>query len=803
MKRPGGEIGVALFVSYFISVKKISHSMGTAYMCAFLKEKGVPSESFPMYSNDLISILEDLKKRNVRVIGISAFDDVFSHVRDIAREARRLMPDVLIVAGGPTATFADSDVLNNIPEIDVIVRGEGEEAIYELYRYALGQVSLEDIKGLSFREGDRIVRTPERALIGTGEPRGAELDILPSPYVQGVLTGLENYPGLMTSRGCIYPCTFCSGPAMFKGKVRYHSVGRIIHELKIINENIGKRYKTPKIEFWDDNFCLDRERTRRLCEAIIKEGLKFIIDTNIRADLLDRDILSLMRDAGVLKMKFGLESAVPRILRNLRKVNGKSQDLREEKKYLESIRKAVGICKELGIRASVSIITGLPGETLEDGLASLKMVEELGLEDYAHNFLKVFVGTQIYDDYKKFDMNVWKNDKVLPMKYKPSYNVTDIPILPHATPADSNISFLRSFENAVFEWWDPARPVPEVFTPHLVIEEHRHIDKKLQDWMTENLNIYCRVALKFDRIRPRKNEIKIIKEVLSEGIFNRAGRMFEDEMQDWIDKILSPFSVLTGDDETNLTTEEMRSIQRIIYRGVLSWPAIVLERSLIQQSSGVKHYRLKTGLMEKFPLYLPPEYFIYPFKSAHKIKRSSSTGQIIALDVSTREDVKCFLKEFEKPGTDAGGSLISKMLENDILLTSSCRFCGKLCPGRSLHKFNIHRNGEIVTCENGDIIGIVGDPIKLLRRRIEDLGERIDKERGCAGCRASDYCPRCLFPAPFTVEEYCGFMRNAGWMPRVLHILLMAHTNRLRKVFYEHLHSGKDIITPAVMEAGV
>jgi len=143
--------------------------------------------------------------------------------------------------------------------------------------------------------------------------------------------GTELNSCLQTSHGCIYKCVFCSGPAMFKNKVRYHSIERVINDLEIVYENLGDSTKTWRVDLWDDNFCLDRKRTLALCEAIIKEGLKLNFHAEVRADHVNRELLGLMFEAGIREINFSLESGVPRILRILKKVNGKTPDFREEK----------------------------------------------------------------------------------------------------------------------------------------------------------------------------------------------------------------------------------------------------------------------------------------------------------------------------------------------------------------------------------------------------------------------------------------------------------------------------------------
>ncbi|MCL5035661.1 MAG: B12-binding domain-containing radical SAM protein [Chloroflexi bacterium] len=742
MKRSGKEdTGVAFFISHFMGVEKFSYSMGTAYMAAYLKSKGIPSLSVSGGSGELHSFLQEIKKRGVRVLGIPAYDLVFSNVKAAAQEARRSIPDLLIVTGGPTATFGEEIILNNIPDIDVAVRSEGEEAIFELYRYSEGAGSLEDIRGISFREGGRILRTPDRELIGIDAPRGEELDVLPSPFEQGILTGLEANPGLMTSRGCVYPCTFCCGPAMFKNRVRYHSIDRVIRDLKIIDENLGARKELQRIDFWDDNLCLDRERTRRLCEAIIKEGLKFHFHTQIRADRLDRDLLELLHEAGLKGFNFGLESAVPRVLRNIKKAGGTSPDLREEKEYVNAIKRAIKDCKELGITATVSVIFGLPGETYEEGMTTIRTVEELNLETYYHNNFIVFVGSEIHRNHEKFGMKVRHGERVLPLKCTHNYDVNSIPILPNAYPMDYSIYFVHSFENALFEWWDINHPYFNIFRPHILIEDHKTVDESLLEWLKQNLSFFSQMIFRYDEITPSLDDMKVIKKKFVENLLSRS--------------------------------------------------FMVLEKTHDKNSRGVEHYRLETDLLEEFPLYCPSDYYRYPFHRWRSSRRTSTSERIVFYDVLSRKDAEYFLSAMSDPPADFENSVIGRMIRGNIPLATACRFTGRLCPALNLQKIHVRKNGELSPCEHGCCIGHVGDSLEDLKQRVEKLTRQEEKKRGCNKCRVRAHCTRCIFTAPFTAEEYCSFMRQAGWYPRMLQFLLMCYNKWYKNNFIGSLRKGE------------
>jgi len=726
--RKTGRAEVAFFLTRFAAVEPFSYSLGVSYMSAYLMKKGVSVAIFPSSPSSLPFLIDEIKKSRPRILGLPLLDFTYYQVKIVAMEARRAMPDLLIVAGGPTATFADEKILKDTREIDLIVRGEGEEAIYELLQYTDGKRDLPEIKGITFRDGERIVRTPDRPLIGYGGPRGAELDILPSPYEAGLLTGHEVGPGLQGSRGCVFKCAFCGAPVMFRGVVRYHSVERIISDLKIISENLGDLAKICRVDFWDENFCLSKKRVRKICEAIIKEKLELNIHIEARAEQLDKDLLPLMREAGIREANFGLESAVPHVLRNIKKVGGKSPDFREEKKYIESVRLAVENCKKNDITPTVSVMYGLPGETLEDGLKTVKMVRNLKVPLHYSAFLMIFTGTELYRHPERFGIKVWEGKhNLFPLKYEYPYDITKIPLLPNSFLHRFLYNILRYFENVLFEWWGDFPfnyPTPK---PFLFLEDIHYIDDDILEWMKGILNINSLVTVLYNNTRPRK--------------------------------------------------QALESMRRKLRNNILLRPFLIRERSFARFKDGVYYYRMKTSHKLR-DLY--PEYKLYPFRDANTCRISGDIKRGVFYHVESREDAKTFLALLKERPVDIDNTIAGKMIRQNILLSSACRFRGIPCPARSLTKIIVRSDREIITCANGKPLGRAGESLDDIQDRINEMIKEEEKKRGCSTCPAKDRCARCLYPAPFTREEYCEFVRNTPWLPWILNLVDSIHLQKVR-----------------------
>lgn len=746
MAKKNRDISVAFFGSHIIAPRDFSYSMGIAYISAFLKEKGITSAYSSGGSRELVNFLELIKDRGVKVLGIPVYDILFPHAAVIAREARRMIPDLLIVAGGPAATFGDDIILNNIPEIDIAVRGEGEETMFDLYRFLHREISPEKIKGISFRGASQIIRTPNRPLVGAEGTKGSELDILPSPFEKGILTGYEYLGGLQASRGCVFKCAFCSSPAFCNGKIRFHSIERIINDLKIISGNILNEGREKKLFFWDENFSLYKERTVKLCEALIKENFKFKFFVESRIDNMDRDLLSLMYRAGFRNITFGLESASPGILRTTKKVNGKSEDLTEEKKYLESARRTLRLCNELGIETVVNVMFGLPGETYEDGMKTVKFVEELDLNVVSSSCFMLFVGTDFYNNKEKYGLEIIQGETPLPVKHRPPYDINRISIIPYDSRIKLDHFSVQSFENAVFQWYDKNHLFFNDPGPDIILEDIHHPDNAMLEWMKKISGFFSQVIAVYNETRPSRKNITGMGRVLRQNLLQ------------------SPIN---------------NAVQ-------------VLCRSFEKRNDGAKHYRLRTGTLSKPSINWPSDYISYPFANISNSKNPKSAGCVKFYGIETRQDVETFIERMVNPGDESGDSAAGKLICSGMLIDSSCRFMKNSCPAVKLKKIHVGRSGELRVCKHGVVIGVVGDRVETLKERVEMLVKDVESDRGCLDCRARNYCPGCLFPEPFTVREYCEFMKSSAWMPRTVQFISMCRTNMLGDMLFP----SKNIKTP-------
>ena len=203
------------------------------------------------------------------LVGISSDTVRIPIALDIATAAKQQGANV--VMGGPHPTFLDDQVLKT-GAVDYVVRNEGEKIINELCSHLERGKPLEMIKGISYIRDGKVIRNPSAPLI-------KNLDDLPLPArelfpMDLYTTKLYNWytAGMITSRGCPFDCEFCSATRFAGVKWRTRSVEGIIDEIKYLY----RKYRYRAVQFYDDNFMLDVDRVRRICEGILNKGLNII-----------------------------------------------------------------------------------------------------------------------------------------------------------------------------------------------------------------------------------------------------------------------------------------------------------------------------------------------------------------------------------------------------------------------------------------------------------------------------------------------------------------------------------------------
>jgi radical SAM superfamily enzyme YgiQ (UPF0313 family) len=275
------------------------------------------------------------------------------------------------------------ETLRSVREIDIIVRGEGEEAILEL----INDKPLHDILGISFRDGGCIVNTPPRELI-------KDLDHLPF-LAYNLLPRARYRPHpphgrvfpfitLTTSRGCPYKCNFCSKP-IFGSTYRAQSASRVIAEIQYYIHQLGVK----EIAFYDDVFTLDKKRVHDICDGLLKQLHKIHWTCESRVNLVDQELLTHMKESGCYSIAYGIESGSQKMLDSIHKGIKREQ-----------IVDAIRMTRAAGIETVGYFMIGSPGENCETVRETIDFAKQLKL-DFAQFAIAIpLPGSELYRIYK-------------------------------------------------------------------------------------------------------------------------------------------------------------------------------------------------------------------------------------------------------------------------------------------------------------------------------------------------------------------------------------------------------------------
>jgi len=335
------------------------------------------------YGFGLDQIATEVKSYRPDIVGITTMTHYIKSAVATAKLVKGLNPKIKIIGGGPHAHFDFTNLLQNY-NFDYIVLGEGELTIIELVDQLSGKNKqpLKTIKGIAYKKQKNIIKTPPRPLI-------QNLDILPYPardvvdfdyYIVDQL--LPKAIEIVGSRGCSHRCAFCSS-AHFWQMWRARSPENIVAEMKYLSQ---KYPRAKSFLFYDDNFTVNRKRVEQLCRLIIKAGLnRYQWNCQARADQVDADLLKLMKQAGVSKINYGLESASTKIIRNI-----------DKKLKVADIKKAVGLTKKFGIEALVYMMVGNPGESPATIKTSVEFIKKLKPTSSLWSVAQILPGTKLH-----------------------------------------------------------------------------------------------------------------------------------------------------------------------------------------------------------------------------------------------------------------------------------------------------------------------------------------------------------------------------------------------------------------------
>ncbi|MEC8024090.1 MAG: radical SAM protein [Myxococcota bacterium] len=361
------------------------------YAVSLLEQNGhhvtlLDSETGAYMRSDVIRTMRTMRPDVVVLHGITTAVPSIIRMGVVARE---ILPDALLVASGQHATARPQDYLHANSPFQACPLYEYEESIAEIVEgWSMGR--LEHVHGIALPDGGGgLRRTPPR-------PLREDLDALPYPrhelFMRGEYTVFHptdvrtrrRWGFLMASRGCPYPCLYCS-PTLrnsYGRKMRYRSAENIAGEMEYL-----ARLGATVLHFKDDIFTVNRDHVLTLCEEIQRRGLKISWTVQTRADCVDRELLTAMRAAGCCTVSMGIESGSPRVLKVLRK-----------RETVEDALEATRLVRDAGMFLVNFYLLANPTETLEEMEMTLKLAKKLDPDLLQVGFFTPYPGSPYYEE---------------------------------------------------------------------------------------------------------------------------------------------------------------------------------------------------------------------------------------------------------------------------------------------------------------------------------------------------------------------------------------------------------------------
>lgn len=347
-------------------------SLGLGYLASYAEKYGGYKDIRIYSSGENITF-----EKNPDVVGISSVTQNFNITKAMIKRIRKISKDTIIILGGTHITMLPQSAPL---ETDFIVIGEGEQTFLELLDHIFRKKRrIEDIKGIYYKKGGRFVSTGPRELIH-------DLDIIPFPKREGIdYSSFEggNSAHIITSRGCPYRCPFCSSSSVWKG-VRFHSADYVIREL----EMMINKYNIKTLSFADDLFIANKPRLIQITQEIIKKGWhnKISFMLHVRANLVDEEMVGILKSIKTKSVGIGIESGSPRILKIL-----KCGTVTVEQNY-----RAVRLLREAGIKVGGYFMMGYPGETVEDIHKTMEFIKKSNVDTGQTMIAIPYPGTELW-----------------------------------------------------------------------------------------------------------------------------------------------------------------------------------------------------------------------------------------------------------------------------------------------------------------------------------------------------------------------------------------------------------------------
>ena len=316
-------------------------------------------------------ILKDIYSSGADVVCFSCYIWNISFVRELIRDLVKILPKTAFWAGGPEVSYDAEKFLTEMPEMTGVMVGEGEKTFHDLLEFYIdGKDSLEEISGIAYRTGDKIIHNGWREL----------MDLSAIPFVYEHLEKFENrIIYYESSRGCPFSCSYCL--SSIDKKLRFRDLELVKKELQFFLD-----HRVPQVKFVDRTFNCKHEHAMTIWKYILEHDNGVTnFHFEISADLLREEEMELMSQMrpGLIQLEIGVQSTNPETIRAIHR--------RMDLKKLEHCVNRVHSFRN--IHQHLDLIAGLPYEDYDIFHQSFNDVYQMKPDQLQLGFLKVLKGS--------------------------------------------------------------------------------------------------------------------------------------------------------------------------------------------------------------------------------------------------------------------------------------------------------------------------------------------------------------------------------------------------------------------------
>jgi len=340
--------------------------------------------------NELIRYIKEYKPD---ILGFTITTYLFHPVREWIKSIKDIVHIPVLVGGFHLSLYPFETMIH--PEIDFAIIGFNPKTLQEFFSNFGNPDSYSNIEGLCYKRGGEVFINKvnrKNSIDLNGFPFPAR-DLLKNDRYGNFISQKKNFTAMLTGIGCFFRCKYCASTLT---ECIMRSPENVVNEI----EECFYKYNIREIDFYDQTFTLDKKRTLEICNEIIKRRLKIIWTIRTRTDLIDRELLEAMKEAGLYRIMYGVESASQDIIDRLNK-----------NENLSRMQETINLTHRYGINILGFFMFGCPGETIESLEQTKNFALTMPFDDIQVSRFTLFPGTVFYREYMEGTGNddYWKN----------------------------------------------------------------------------------------------------------------------------------------------------------------------------------------------------------------------------------------------------------------------------------------------------------------------------------------------------------------------------------------------------------